>query len=127
MNRPLFGLYEKWQRAMARRIAIVVLSPITPSESAMAAQQVTLSGRLICVNREQSDIVERHLPVHIELTRAEPGCIDFEVVRTDDPLVWLVDERFADQAAFDTHQRRVADSVWGRATAGIERAYTIRT
>ena len=89
--------------------------------------QVVLSGRLICVDDEHAAIVAQHLPRHIELTRAEPGCVDFSVVQSDDPYVWRVDERFIDQAAFDAHQRRVAGSEWGRATVGIERDYTIRT
>ncbi len=67
-----------------------------------------------------------HLPAHLALTRAEPGCLAFDVDPTDDPLVWRVEERFADEAAFDAHQRRVAASAWGTATAGIDRRYEIR-
>lgn len=67
------------------------------------------------------------MPRHIELTRAESDCVEFSVVSTEDPLIWSVDERFADQAAFDSHQRRVADGAWGRATVGIERDYAICT
>ncbi|EGD56813.1 putative quinol monooxygenase [Gordonia neofelifaecis] len=85
-----------------------------------------LSGRLICADDEQLAVVETHLARHIELTRAEPGCLEFSVVPTDDPLVWRVDERFVDPRAFDAHQRRVEESEWGRATAAIERDYTIR-
>ena len=39
-------------------------------------------------------------PEHIRLTRTRPGCLSFEVTQTDDPLVWRVDERFTDDAAF---------------------------
>ncbi|MEZ5086110.1 MAG: hypothetical protein R2722_07640 [Tessaracoccus sp.] len=39
--------------------------------------------------------------------------------------MWQVDELFVDAAAFAAHQDRVARSEWGRATAGIERRYTI--
>jgi quinol monooxygenase YgiN len=68
----------------------------------------------------------QHLPLHVELTRAEEGCVSFEVKRTHDLFVWQVDEQFLDAAAFRTHQERVAASEWGRATAGIERRYTIK-
>ncbi|WP_440713730.1 putative quinol monooxygenase [Gordonia sp. FQ] len=84
-----------------------------------------LTGRLICTDAEQRDIVLRHLPRHVELTRAEPGCLLFDVEQTADPLVWQVREEFADSGAFEAHQRRVASSAWGRATLGIRRDYTV--
>lgn len=87
--------------------------------------EVTLTGQLVCANPEEADIVRAHLPRHLELTRAEPGCISFEVRETGNPLVWQVDERFRDDAAFTAHQGRVAASEWGRATAGIERSYVV--
>lgn len=67
----------------------------------------------------------QHLPLHIELTRAEQGCLSFEVNLTQNPLVWQVDEQFQDALSFRAHQQRVAASEWGRATAGIERRYGI--
>lgn len=87
--------------------------------------EVTLTGRLVCAHAAEADIVRAHLPQHVELTRAEAGCISFDVRQTDDPLIWHVDERFDDDSAFAAHQRRVATSEWGRATAGIERRYVI--
>jgi quinol monooxygenase YgiN len=88
--------------------------------------QVVLSGQLVCASDDEVAVVQRHLPRHIDLTRAEQGCISFEVHQTDDPFVWQVDERFVDDVAFDAHQARVAASVWGRVTAGIERRYSKR-
>ncbi|MDX5357057.1 MAG: antibiotic biosynthesis monooxygenase, partial [Rhodobacterales bacterium] len=69
--------------------------------------------------------VRDHLPEHVALTHAEPGCLAFQVTPTDDPLVWKVAETFADQAAFEAHQRRTATSPWARATAGLRRDYTL--
>lgn len=86
---------------------------------------VELKGRLICAHDQDVMIVRRHLPQHIELTRAEPGCLRFDVQQSDDPLVWTVSEEFVSQAAFDMHQARVRASDWGRATAGIKRDYVI--
>lgn len=89
------------------------------------SREIRLNGELICTSSTEAEIVEKHLPRHIDLTRAEPGCLHFEVSPTPGGRVWTVHERFADGAAFGAHQRRVADSDWGRATAGIERNYII--
>ena len=86
---------------------------------------VRLTGQLVCSTAEQRRAVEENLPLHTRLTRAEPGCVSFEVTQTHDPLVWQVDELFSDAESFAAHQRRVADSAWGRATAGIERHYEV--
>lgn len=86
---------------------------------------VRLTGVLVCADSAQAAIVARELPEHVALTRAEAGCLSFEVTATHDPLVWRVAELFADAAAFAAHQERVGSSAWGRATAGIERRYSI--
>lgn len=86
---------------------------------------VTLQGTLRCADAAQADIVLRHLPDHIRLSRAEAGCLQFDVTRSADPLVWTVSERFATRAAFDAHQIRVKASRWGQATADIARNYTV--
>ncbi len=87
---------------------------------------VRLTGQLLCEDREEALLVVEHLPAHIALTRAEPGCVSFDVSRSTDPLVWQVEECFADEAAFRAHQDRVARSEWGRLTVGIQRRYSIR-
>lgn len=85
--------------------------------------EIQLIGRLVCRSAAEAAVVATQLPEHIELTRAERGCLSFEVAATDDPLVWTVEERFASEEAFAAHQARVAGSEWGRSTAGIERQY----
>lgn len=84
---------------------------------------ITLTGRLICANAIEADLVATLLPDHTRLTRAEPGCLSFHVHRTADPLVWQVDEAFADRAAFDAHQTRTRASAWHKATAHLRRDY----
>lgn len=84
-----------------------------------------LSGRLLCKNTAEAELVTAYLPGHIELTRKEQGCIFFEVAPTQDPLIWSVEERFTDPAAFRAHQERGASSLWGRMTRAITRDYTI--
>ena len=87
---------------------------------------VHLTGYLVCGDLNQAAIVAQHLPLHVELTRAEQGCLSFEVNLTHNPLVWQVDEQFQDAATFQAHQQRVSASKWGRTTASIERRYEIR-
>ncbi|MEA5455760.1 antibiotic biosynthesis monooxygenase [Sinomonas sp. JGH33] len=87
--------------------------------------EVRLSGQLVCRDDRDIAVVVEHLGRHIALTRAELGCVSFCVTPTDDPLVWQVEELFRDAVAFRAHQDRVANSEWGRVTAGIERRYFI--
>ena len=84
----------------------------------------TLTGRLICRDAAEAETVRGALPEHVRLTRAEPGCITFDVTPdASDPLVFLVSEAFEDRAAFDAHQMRTHASEWYRLTCGIRRAY----
>ena len=86
---------------------------------------VRLSGRLVCASEQEAEIVRRHLPEHIDLTRAEPGCVFFDVSPTNDPLIWTVEEHFQDRNSFGSHQERTKASAWGVATAKITRDYEI--
>jgi quinol monooxygenase YgiN len=86
---------------------------------------INLTGQLICQNEDELAIVAGFLPRHIDATRAEPGCISFEVTQTEDPLVWDVSECFHDVHSFEFHQARASAGEWGRATAGIKRSYSV--
>lgn len=86
---------------------------------------IRLTGRLVCADEDQTRIVREHLLRHAELTRAEDGCLSFEVEATENPLVWDVHEEFADREAFDAHQVRVRSSEWGRVTTAIARDYVV--
>ncbi len=96
------------------------------SHSSPSRPKVSLTGQLICADDSEREIVSQHLAQHIELTRAEPGCVSFRVEQTSNPLVWQVDEQFTDADAFASHQARVKSSDWGQVTAAIERHYEIR-
>ncbi|MGR3757652.1 MAG: putative quinol monooxygenase, partial [Tranquillimonas sp.] len=78
-----------------------------------------LTGRLTCANMAEADIPRAHLPGHVRLTRAEPGCVAVEVRRIGETPIWAVAEEFRDPEAFRQHQARTRASAWGRATAGI--------
>ncbi|MBS0564519.1 MAG: antibiotic biosynthesis monooxygenase [Proteobacteria bacterium] len=88
--------------------------------------QVILTGFLICRSLDESDRVAALLPDHIRATRAEPGCLVFEVLRSmADPVRFAVREVFACRADFDAHLQRIRQSPWARATRGIPRDYML--
>jgi len=84
-----------------------------------------VTGTLTCATAADAALVRAHLPEHIRLSRAEPGCLTFNVDPTDDPLVWRLDESFADRAAFRAHQARTHASDWFRATAHLKRDFRV--
>ena len=86
---------------------------------------VTLKGVLRCADEAEAARVRAGIDEHIRLTRAEPGCLSFDVLPTDDPLVWTVEESFRDPEAFEAHQARTAASDWARMTTGIARDYSV--
>lgn len=86
---------------------------------------IELTGHLICKTEEDLALVRQILPEHIRLSRLEPGCLSFEVAQSPDTMVWTVSESFIDRAAFEAHQARGKASPWGRATAHLERRFTV--
>lgn len=97
-------------------------APALPDPHAQrSGAQVSLTGRLVCRDMAQMLAVLDHAAAHIAASRAEPGCIQFDLRQTDDPLVFAFAERFADAAAFAAHQARTRASAWGAATADIAR------
>ena len=86
---------------------------------------IRLRGHLICTTEDEVAAVTAHLPQHIALTRAEPGCLSFEITPTDDPKVFEVMETFRTRDDFNAHQTRTRASVWFEATRGILRDFRI--
>ena len=86
---------------------------------------VTLVGFITAPADRLADI-RAALPDHIRLTRAETGCLRFDVSESSDvPGRFDVSEEFTDAAAFAAHQTRVAASDWGQISAGLPRDYKI--
>ncbi len=83
----------------------------------------TLTGTLTCRTEAEADLVRTHLPEHVRLTRAEPGCLKFEVSQGDDPLVWHLDEAFVDADAFAAHQARAKNTIWAEKTKDLIRDF----
>ena len=78
---------------------------------------VALHGRLICHDTAQMLTALDMLQDHADASRAEPGCLFFEIAQTDDPLVWRVEELFRDAAALEAHRARTRASPWAAATS----------
>ncbi|MCU0901744.1 MAG: antibiotic biosynthesis monooxygenase [Cypionkella sp.] len=86
---------------------------------------IRLKGHLICMSEDEAALVRQHLPEHIRLSRAEPGCLSFDVAQTDDPMIWDVQESFRTRADFDAHQTRTRASPWFAATRHILRDFRV--
>ena len=86
---------------------------------------LTLRGYIL-VPANDLDAVKAALPEHIDKTRAEEGCIRFEV--TADPnnaARFNVLETFRDREAFEHHQNRTAASDWATVSSRATRHYDI--
>lgn len=86
---------------------------------------VILTGTLRCRDAADTALVAELIGTHVALTRAEAGCVSFNVAQTDDPLIWQVDEEFVDAAAFEAHQARAKASEWGQRSAAIPRDFKV--
>ena len=88
--------------------------------------KVTVSGFLIAPTLEASDRASEVLPDHIRLSRAEHGCLKFEVERSQsDPARFALFEVFRDQEAYAAHQARTRASLWWTVTSGFERDFSV--
>ena len=87
--------------------------------------KVILQGYIVVPDSDLA-AVTKELPVHIDLTRKENGCMVFEVTRDEtDKNRFHVYEEFENEIAFSNHQQRVRDSQWGSVTGNVERFYEI--
>lgn len=84
-----------------------------------------LRGQLVCATDDEVQAVRVHYQEHIRLSRAEPGCLTFDIAPTDDPMVWEVMEAFRTRDDFDAHQARTRESRWFEATRGILRDFRV--
>ncbi|CAM3081216.1 GNAT family N-acetyltransferase [Paracoccus nototheniae] len=89
----------------------------------LSRPMIALQGRLICHDMGQMMTALDLLPDHQALSRAEPGCLRFDIAQSEDPLIWTLSEIFTDADAFAAHQTRTADSTWGQASTGLTRDF----
>ncbi len=85
--------------------------------------KIRLSG-YIEVPSDRLRAVRDALGEHIRLTRAEPGCVRFDVTPCTGGR-FEVAELFVNRVAFEAHQARTAASDWAVVTAGLKRSYAI--
>ena len=84
---------------------------------------VLLEGT-IYVPPHKLEATQAALVEHIALTRAESGCLSFEVwPNPDNPLAFHVKEAFIDAEAYAAHQARTSASHWGKLTQTYELEY----
>ena len=86
---------------------------------------IRLRGHLVCTTEEEVQAIRAHHQAHLALSRAEPGCLTFDITPTDDPMVWEVMEAFRTRADFDAHQARTRESAWFAATRSILRDFRV--
>ena len=88
--------------------------------------KIVLQG-YIAVPPSDLEAVLEALPLHIQLTLKEEGCIRFSVEQArEDVHVFHVHEEFVDRNAFEAHQRRTRNSNWGAVSVNVERRYQIK-
>ena len=88
--------------------------------------RVHVTGFMICRTLEESDRVAAALPAHIALTRAEPGCLIFEVLRSSaDPCRFAVRQCYRSPEAYDAHHARTLASDWWKVTSHVPRDFRI--
>ena len=91
---------------------------------ALARPMIGLTGRLICADAAQMVTALTLLPDHVALSRAEPGCLRFDLHQADEPGIWHLSELFSDADAFAAHQARNAASAWGQQSGDLKRDFT---
>jgi quinol monooxygenase YgiN len=99
--------------------------PISIREKGHLMARISLSGSLRCGADDIATVLAA-LPDHIRLSRAEAGCLSFEVSQdAANRGLFHVSESFVDQAAFDAHQTRTRASAWWQATQAFPRDFTV--
>jgi autoinducer 2-degrading protein len=87
--------------------------------------KVTPKGYIMVPDADLAAVMDE-LPVHVNMTRKEEGCLVFEVTGDEtENHKFHVYEEFVDEAAFARHQQRVRSSKWGSVTKNVERFYEI--
>lgn len=87
--------------------------------------KVTITGYLQVPEQELHEVATA-LPLHRDLSRAEPGCLVFEVSQDEaDPCKFHLHEQYVSREAFDFHKNRAGDSEWAAISVNVERVLEI--
>ena len=83
--------------------------------------KVIVRGTIRC-QPDEVDALLRALADHVALSRAEPGCVQFDIVQSaHDPCCFGVTEEFIDRTAFEAHTARTRASSWWAASQHFTR------
>ncbi len=86
--------------------------------------KVLLTGTMTCAPSEVEDVLAL-MDEHIRKTRAEPGCLEFELWQDElTPTRFHVNEVFVSEVAFEAHQDRTQRSDWFRVTHHMSRDFS---
>jgi len=87
---------------------------------------VYLAGHITMPECERAHVLQA-LPHHIALSRAEEGCLRFDVTQDEaDASKLHVFEIFKSQESFDAHQARREGSAWVKASKNCPRDYVVK-
>jgi quinol monooxygenase YgiN len=88
--------------------------------------KIVLKG-YIEVPESDLDSVMEALPLHIELTQQEEGCLVFKVEQDKtNRNIFTVYEEFLDRKSFEAHQKRAKSSNWGKVSKNVSRHYQVK-
>ena len=88
-------------------------------------QAFRLAGHVM-VPEADLEAVRRELPGHKKATLEEPGCLRFDVFQDiKDKYKFHVFEVFKSEEAFRVHKARMQGTDWIKASANVERFYTV--
>jgi len=88
--------------------------------------KVTLEGHII-VSDEDLSAVLKELPVHIQKTKSEPGCLVFNFEQQEhNSNKFMIYEEFTDEEAFQLHLNLVKSLDWGVVTKNVQRHYQVK-
>lgn len=88
-----------------------------------SVSKILLTGTMTCAAHEVDHVLAL-LPEHIRLSRAEPGCLQFDLWQDEvRPTEFHVTEVFRDARAFEAHQDRTRNSDWFRVTGHMARDF----
>ena len=81
---------------------------------------IHVTGFILCPTMADADALSHLVADHLAATRAEPGCVHADILRSqEDPMRFAVALIFRDRAAHRAHVARTAVTAWGATTATL--------
>ncbi len=88
--------------------------------------KVVVSGQ-IYVPLRSLDEIRRAIEIHVELSRAEEGCLMFDLIESlEEPGRFDLYEEFVDMNAFEQHKLRAETSEWAEVSKEVQRDFEVQ-